>query len=312
MGDPRGVFPASESPVLSPDYSLFDAIKGTEGPDWNKVGRLVLLKPEGEIRKAFMTQLDKDGFSALYRAVEAGNLSMVQFLIELATEAPFRSFLMTQENKNNDTALHCAVRENNMEMVKLLVNKASNDKSRNFLISREDRSGWTALHLAAANNNFAMVEFLIDNYKAAGTDAWTMPCRLDFIVQKNNSRMSALSYAALNNNLVMVKFLVSCVLSKIDATTEIGQDDLEMFITGAKDWRYSEIYPERSALYSAVQKDNLEMVKFLVGNFSLSKEDRIIEEIIDAKRRGVLYISHKVMKYFDDVSRSHRYSRYPF
>ncbi len=122
--------------------------------------RVRLEKDPGLIRSR-----DKDGYTILHRAAQAGHLQLVELLIAKGAPVDIRS-----HDGNNRTPLHLAASENQIDTVTLLLEKGADIDARGKG-KGERYGGWNALTFAAWNNHKGMVELLIRKGAAVKTIA---------------------------------------------------------------------------------------------------------------------------------------------
>lgn len=95
--------------------------------------------------------LGKDRKTAIYVAVEKGNVSIVKLLLTCNPDLELAT-------KDGDTPILKAVRSRNSEIVQLLIDKKAK-------VSAADKKGDTALHIAMRARSKAIVEILLRNPK---------------------------------------------------------------------------------------------------------------------------------------------------
>jgi ankyrin repeat protein len=96
---------------------------------------------------------DKDGYTMLHRAAQAGHQRLVELLIAKGAPVDERS-----HDGNALTPLHLAASENHIDSVTLLLEKGADIDARG---KGERCGGWNALVFACWNNHKDMVELLI-------------------------------------------------------------------------------------------------------------------------------------------------------
>jgi ankyrin repeat protein len=87
----------------------------------------------------------------LHRAVEAGDVALVQELLQLQSDVDINT-----QDKDGYTALHLAAIYDKFEIAQLLLTHPQCNVN-----AQNDNNGCTALHLAAANNGVEIVQLLI-------------------------------------------------------------------------------------------------------------------------------------------------------
>ena len=102
--------------------------------------------------RADINATSKYGLTALYVAINAGNIDLVDCLLENGA----RLDLQTNDGR---TPLHlaCGALKNRHEVLSSVLQKCSNSE-----IDRRDKSGKTALHLAVLANDVGTVKLLLD------------------------------------------------------------------------------------------------------------------------------------------------------
>lgn len=93
----------------------------------------------------------KDKKTAIYVAVEKGNVNIVKLLLNCNPD-------LEVPTKDGDTALLKSVRSRNAEIVQLLLDKKAK-------VTAADKKGDTALHIAMRARSKAIVEILLRNPK---------------------------------------------------------------------------------------------------------------------------------------------------
>ncbi|KAK9746233.1 Ankyrin repeats (3 copies) [Popillia japonica] len=100
--------------------------------------------------QAVLDVKEKSGKTALYTAVEEGNLDLVKLLLQK------QESLVNVANNYNSTPLHCALTENHLEIATLLIDKSAS-------INMRDKNDDTPLHLAVKQEEPDIVAKLLDN-----------------------------------------------------------------------------------------------------------------------------------------------------
>lgn len=123
-----------------------------------KGGYLQAAKDLIETKSASTSFANINGETALYAAVETGNLEMAEYLLDNHAN-------INQANTERVTPLHIASRAGNLEMVQFLLEKGA-------AVDATDNNGVTPLHEVAATGHFDIMQQLV--IKGANTEARTV------------------------------------------------------------------------------------------------------------------------------------------
>jgi len=230
-----------------------------------------------------LDQLDEDGLTALHYACYSGNFECVQALVEKnasldvidpsentpihfacqADQTKVVKYLLEQNNainmltkkaENGWTPFILCAQKGNVELMQLMVNL-------NVDIGEADHFGSSPLHWACRNGNFKAVQFLIEDCKAK--------------FNKDNEGNSVLHAAASVGNQEILEFLIEKYPAGISLPNNAGDtplllaslaghgEILGVLVRGGAKLTESDKMRGFTALHFAVEKDYLELVKFL-------------------------------------------------
>ena len=193
-----------------------------------------------------LTFCDNEGyqFPYLFKAVEIGNIELVQTLLYL-------SETVNPRDKFKKTPLHYSSKYGHIEITKLLVNKGGNTLAEDefgmtpvhigafmghkevveILLSKEssevnilDRNyGQTPLHFAARKNNVLVAQFLVDHH-GASLEIFDKKGRTPLhIAQKRNHKETISFLLSKKKNIETFKMEVVCDLFKKNPMLEIHE-----------------------------------------------------------------------------------------
>jgi ankyrin repeat protein len=181
-----------------------------------------------------LAKQDQYGHTALHWAVEEGDREIVKALI-----AKMRKKSLAKQDQYGDAALHWAVEKGDREMVKALI-----AKMRKKSLAKQNKNGHTALHWAVEKGDREMVKALIANMLQ------------EDLARQTKDGNTALHWAVEKGDREMVKALIANML----------QEDLAR---QTKDGN--------TALHWAVEKGDPEIVKALIANMlqeDLARQDK--------------------------------------
>ncbi|KAF7358512.1 HET-domain-containing protein [Mycena venus] len=165
-----------------------------------------------------VNQADKDGWTALHRALSKGRLDIAQLLIECST-------FVDQANKDGWITLHYALSKDHLDIAQLLIECSTS-------INQADKHGWTTLHLASSKGHLNIVQLLMKHSASvnqADKDGWTalhlassgghlniaqllIECSAS-VNQADKDGWTALHLASREGHLDIVQLLIECSAS---------------------------------------------------------------------------------------------------
>ncbi len=234
----------------------------------------LLLKYGADINKRAI-----DSISALYLAVESGNVEITKLLLENGADINFKYI------NPNATILHIASKVGNIDIIKLLLDKGID-------INIENEEKFTPLNIAIFSNNIDTVKFLIKNGASINTnDTAKISALISSVASKNininiikylidngadvnfkfRKRLSAL-YSARNQNIEVVKLLIENG-ANINEIINIPNNHKFSFFKKFFYYLNNFIYGKLTLFKSAIIDNNIELVKvFIAYEVKLDKE----------------------------------------
>lgn len=199
--------------------------------------------------QAVLDVKEKSGKTALYTAVEEGNLDLVKLLLQK------QESLVNVANNYNSTPLHCALTENHLEIATLLIDKSAS-------INMRDKNDDTPLHLAVKQEEPDIVAKLLDN--GANIDA------------VNKDDVTPLYFAAQEGHLDVTRLLLmrDAVINVQDyrgntplhiATTEGNSDIVKLLMSKGADANITNTN-KTTPLHYATEKGHTNIVRQLLLN----------------------------------------------
>ena len=259
-------------------YHLVDFILKDEDTDKNLIktldkGAFYLAVKKGNIEliKLLMTNdcidvnFEFKGRTALHLAIEKGNVEIVKLLLKnerIDINAPYKP-----NEREVGSALYLAVEKENIEIVELLL---ANDKLDvnfpNFYEGGNVTDEKTALYLAVDKENFEIVKLLMANDN--------IDANYPYIHKSEDimEEISALYLAVDKENIEIVELLLANdnidVNTLYTVTNVCGNSHNRRNM--AKYVNNNQKIKEKSVLYSAVEKENVEIIELLLANKDLN------------------------------------------
>lgn len=141
----------------------------------SEVGCVTLVK--GLIDKININETSEHGTTALFSAVENGNIDVIRILIEAGID------VHAKENHAGTTALRVAVERNELEIVKALLKSGASPNVQDTIL------GSTPLHMAVLSDRYELVKVLLQRGADTKLKARRLGTPLDVAMQKKNGRM---------------------------------------------------------------------------------------------------------------------------
>jgi ankyrin repeat protein len=220
---------------------------------------------------------NKNGKTFLYRAVNEGNIELVNYLlsndVDININAPLHlaiekgnieilNLLLSkgadiniQDIKDN-TPLHIAVITGNIEILNILLSHGADVNIPNI-------NNVTPLYLAVIRNNIEMVKLLLTNAKIDVNISYP----LYIAIENNNIEIVRLllSHGA-NVNIMEIDDITALYLTVEKDNIEIFNEDIDSILLSKGIYVNTPLNINITPLYLAVKKDNIEIIKLLLSH----------------------------------------------